>query len=33
MRTVRALSAIAREIGRFPKEVFGYNRVVLSVSY
>ena len=30
MRTVRALSAIAREIGWLPKAVFGYNRVVLS---
>ena len=30
MRTVRTLSAIAHEIGRFPKAVIGYNRVVLS---
>ena len=30
MHTVRALPAIVREIGRFPKAVLGYNRVVLS---
>ena len=28
--TLRTLSAMAREVARFPKAVFGYNRVVLS---